>query len=169
MLMQMIERIGHGHEQGHRPARRYGSLALQKILDRAARHELGNQVEKALLFTKIVNLNNVWVTESGDDASLALKSIAAHRVVLLIHGRQQLDGYMAIQGRLVGSPDHTHAATPHKLLQNDGGESRIGLELNRHGPHVWKYLKPGITTQHVRRPGQLISDAGTNGESCASQ
>ncbi len=82
---------------------------LEAVGQRAAGHETHHEVRLAILLAEVIDRHNDRVFEHGDRLGLTLEAGAELQIVEHL-ARQDLDGHLALEARVVGAVDCCHAA-----------------------------------------------------------
>ncbi len=106
--LQAVEHIGH---QGHGLVRRAAALLRQVLGQRAAGHIFKNDVGLLALHVGLKHGHDVRMRQAAHMAGLTQPLFQHARSALPLHGRQQLDGHLALQARVVRQP-HTGLRPP---------------------------------------------------------
>ena len=83
----------------------------------AARQQLHDQEGRAVLFSAVIDENDVRVGEAGGGAGLDVEALSNARLRGHL-GVEQLDRNRSIQAEIGGRPQLTHSAPAHDLLES---------------------------------------------------
>jgi hypothetical protein len=87
-----------------------GALLVDELFEGEAFEVLHDDKVGAVVVTDVVDDDDIGMAELGSRAGLSLEALDE----LLVEGelgREDLDGHVAIEGRLEGAVDHGHAPT----------------------------------------------------------
>jgi len=106
-------------------------------------HVFHQQEEHPARLAKVVNGDDVRMTQPGQGLGLALKAFCELRLGALLR-RENLQGHQAVELRLACLVHHAHAAAAEALEDLELGETRGDLVGRRHGFHDLCSMRPRL-------------------------
>ena len=113
LAMGVVQGIRQGHHELQHRVRRQRPFA-ELVLEVAPRHQLADDEGEPLVVSKVIDLEDVGVTQPGNGLRLLGESSHEGRVLGVVGG-EHLHRHVAVEGGVVG-PEHGRHATAPKLL-----------------------------------------------------
>src|SRR5262249_54763702 len=121
VVVGSVERARHLLEDEHGAAEAQSSLMLQDLPEVASLHVAHRDVEEAVLFSGVVDRDDVRMVERSRQVRLLEKALAKAGVPPCDLGGEELERHLPSEPRLLGEIDHTHAAAAEHRLDPETG------------------------------------------------
>src|SRR6266567_1359063 len=92
----------------------YRQGLFQTILQRPTIDIFHHNKSNIALGAKIVNLDNIWMSQSGNRARLLLETLHENRIASMI-SRQDLNSHITVKRRLISFENRSHTTRPNGL------------------------------------------------------